>query len=243
MIAKLFARAKLVPEDAQIRKQIPEISDEAICALLAVKPYTMTSTERLWTMWQAMNHIAAANITGDVVECGVWKGGNLALAGIACEARGLERTIYGFDTYAGMSDPTEKDVSAAGKSAAQKFNDLQRNDHNEWCYSPIEEVRANIAQATKYDRYRFIIGKCEDTLQDAANLPNKIAVLRLDTDWYESTKAELEVLYPLLVSGGILILDDYGHWGGARQAADEYFATRPALLSRIDYTGRLHIKP
>jgi O-methyltransferase len=243
VIAKLFSRARRVPADVEMRKQIPEISDEAIRALLAVKPYTMTSTERLWTMWQAVTHVAAANIPGDIVECGVWKGGNLALAGIACAARGLDRTIYGFDTYAGMSDPTEKDVSATGKSAAQKFADLQRADHNEWCYSPIDEVKANIATVTAYDRYRFVVGKCEDTLQVAGNLPDRISVLRLDTDWYESTKAELEVLYPRLASGGILILDDYGHWGGAREAADEYFSTRPALLSRIDYTGRLHIKP
>jgi hypothetical protein len=237
MIVRLFRRKE--KRDAfNIRKQIPEISDDAVHALGLVKPYTMTSVERLWAMWQSLTHIAAANIPGDIVECGVWKGGNLALAGLVCDAKGLDRSIYGFDTYTGMTAPTASD----GASALGKFEKFQR-EGSEWCYSPLDEVKANIARVTKYDRYRFIAGKCEDTLSDPANLPEQISILRLDTDWYESTKAELEVLYPRLSPGGILILDDYGHWGGARQAADEYFSTKPALLSRIDYTGRLHIKP
>ena len=75
-------------------------------------------------------------------------------------------------------------------------------------------------------------------------LPSGIALLRLDTDWYESTKHELEHLYPLLVSGGVIIIDDYGHWKGAKKAVDEYIKDNnlPLLLNRIDYTGRIGIK-
>jgi hypothetical protein len=189
-----------------------------------------------------MHHIAAVPLEGDIVECGVWRGGNLILAGIVCERLNLNRTVYGFDTYTGMSEPTAADVNIAGTAAADKFKRLQRVDRNDWCYASEEEVRNNIATETRYSRYRLIAGKCEDTLQDAANLPERIALLRLDTDWYESTKVELEVLYPRLVCGGILIIDDYGHWGGARQAVDEYFAGTPVLLTRIDYTARLLIK-
>jgi O-methyltransferase len=243
MLANLFTRARRATVEPTIRSLIPEIPDTAVEALLTVKPYTMTSIERLWAMWQAVNHIADTKAPGDIVECGVWKGGNLALAGMICEARGLDRTIYGYDTYAGMSNPSDKDMLRSGQSVVERFEKLDRGDHNEWCYSPIDEVRANIARSTKYDRYRFVVGKCEETLRDPANLPERIAVLRLDTDWYESTKAELEQLYPRVIPGGIVIFDDYGHWGGARQAVDEYFAGTPVLLTRIDYTGRLLVKP
>jgi len=88
----------------------------------------------------------------------------------------------------------------------------------------------------------LVAGAVEDTLPDRA--PMEIALLRLDTDWYASTKHELETLYPRLVSGGVLMLDDYGHWTGCRKAVDEYFAANaPApLLNRIDYTARVATK-
>jgi hypothetical protein len=89
----------------------------------------------------------------------------------------------------------------------------------------------------------LVKGPVESTIP--ATIPDQLAILRLDTDWYESTKHELDHLYPRLVSGGILIIDDYGHWQGARQAVDEYFARQnlKPLLSRIDYTCRIMIKP
>jgi hypothetical protein len=88
----------------------------------------------------------------------------------------------------------------------------------------------------------FIKGKVEETIP--GTLPKEISLLRLDTDWYESTLHNLVHLYPLLRKGGILILDDYGHWQGARKATDEYFARENIIpfLSRIDYTGRLYVK-
>lgn len=236
----LFARRS--KKHRGVRENIPEATEEAVGAIEAVQPYTMTGVERLWAMWQAMHHAAAVPLQGDIVECGVWRGGNLILAGLICERLGLDRTIYGFDTYAGMSEPTAADVNFGGVTAVSKFQSLQRADHNEWCYASLDDVRANIAATTSYPRYRLIVGKCEETLQDPANLPERIAVLRLDTDWYESTKVELEQLYPRLVSGGILIIDDYGHWGGARQAVDEYFAGAPVLLTRVDYTARMLVK-
>lgn len=107
----------------------------------------------------------------------------------------------------------------------------------------LEEVRSNLL-GTGYpaERVTFVKGRVEDTLPRV--LPGPIALLRLDTAYYESTKRELEQLYPLLVLGGVLIIDDYGHWKGARRAVDEYFAAsglRP-FLHRIDYTGRLVLK-
>lgn len=237
----LFARKK-PGLDEEIRRLVPEASPEAVHAISVVRPFTMTGIERLWAMWQAMQYVATAPIDGDIVECGVWRGGNLLLAGLASEKFGLDRTIYGFDTYAGMSEPTDADVNNSGRAADEKFRASQKGDHNDWCYASIEDVRANVGGNTRHSSYRFIVGKCEETLRDPANLPERIALLRLDTDWYESTKAELEILYPRLAPGGILIIDDYGHWQGARQAVDEYFADTAVFMARIDYTARLIVK-
>jgi hypothetical protein len=119
---------------------------------------------------------------------------------------------------------------------------MQRDGHNEWCYSPLDEVKRNLAR-TGYpaERVVYVQGKVEDTIP--GTLPERTALLRLDTDWYSSTRHELEHLYPGLVAGGVLVLDDYGTWQGARQATDEYFAARgPLLLNRIDSTGRIAVK-
>ena len=107
----------------------------------------------------------------------------------------------------------------------------------------LEEVQKNMS-LTKYptEKIHFVKGKVEDTIPDKA--PEKIAILRLDTDWYESTKHELEYLFPRLIEGGILIIDDYGHFEGSRIAVDEYLEKNNIhdFLHRIDYTGRLLVK-
>jgi O-methyltransferase len=98
--------------------------------------------------------------------------------------------------------------------------------------------------STGYDmgRIHFVKGKVEDTIPNGA--PSRIAILRLDTDWYESTRHELENLYPRLSPRGVLIIDDYGHWAGCRQAVDEYIHSNKIklLLNRVDYTGRVAVK-
>ena len=112
-----------------------------------------------------------------------------------------------------------------------------------WCYAPLDAVReAVLSSGYPSRKITFVKGRVEDTLPQAA--PEKIAILRLDTDWYESTRHELETLYPRLVRGGVLILDDYGHWQGAKKAVDEYIEKNDLklFLSRTDYTGRVAIK-
>ena len=103
-------------------------------------------------------------------------------------------------------------------------------------------AKRNISKNTSSNKYKLIKGPVEDTLNVEENLPKKISVLRLDTDFYESTKKELEILYPRLVKNGILIIDDYGHWQGSRKAVDEYFQNDEVLLNYIDYTCRMIIK-
>ena len=150
-----------------------------------------------------------------------------------------DRQIYMYDTYAGMAEPTEKD----GTEATSGWRNNQKPSHNDWCYSPLDEVRRNMA-ATRYpaDKVLFIQGKVEDTIPQT--IPDQIALLRLDTDWYTSTRHELCHLFPRLSRNGVLLLDDYGHWAGARDAVNGYLETNniPLMLQRIDYSGRLAIK-
>ena len=209
-----------------------------------VHPFTMTSLERRASLLGAVDHIAKHRIAGDIVECGVWRGGSMMAVALALIARGdTSRHLYLYDTFEGMSEPTAEDKSVSGESAEAQLARTAR-DHALWAVASLEDVQANL-WSTGYPREQihFIKGKVEDTIP--AMLPSRIALLRLDTDWYESTRHELAHLYPLLSRHGILIIDDYGHWQGARQAVDEFFAQqkfRP-LLSRLDYTGRLVIKP
>ena len=112
-----------------------------------------------------------------------------------------------------------------------------------WAYAPTERVRHNLG-STGYPEAQvtYVRGPVEETIP--GTMPHRIALLRLDTDWYASTAHELRHLFPRLVTGGVLIIDDYGHWEGARRAVDEYFRDSDAkvLLNRIDYTGRIGVR-
>jgi len=209
---------------------------------------TMGSPERLIATINACKHACLAGIDGDFVECGVWRGGHALAAKMVFEHYGSTKTVHLFDTFAGMSAPTEEDKAAGSDEAAEsKFRERQKGDHNDWCYASLEDVQANFRQAgVDLSGVRFVKGDVVDTLAEPANLPATLSVLRLDTDWYASTKAELEILYPRLTLGGSLLIDDFGHWEGARKAVEEYFAAQPAshrpLLHYTDYTGRMGVK-
>ena len=199
----------------------------------------MTSAERMYALWTAVRWIVSSKTPGDIVECGVWKGGSSMLMALTLLRMGdVTRSIFLFDTFTGMTEPTERD----GTATVRQWRKLERGDHNEWAYGPLSEVQRNLS-STGYptERVHFIQGPVEETLPSAQ--PTEIALLRLDTDWYELTRHELVHLYPRLQDGGVLVIDDYGHWAGARAAVDEYFESNgPVLLSRVDYTGRLSVK-
>jgi hypothetical protein len=219
-------------------------SDRKIFRYVRDKQLSTSSDERLFATFMACRYVVDANIAGDFVECGVWRGGNSIIAAEVFTGLPVPRFVWLFDTFAGMTQPTAVDINFRGEPAAAKFRLSERSDHNEWCFSPIEEVKANFANAGLLtDQVRFIKGDVAKTLSGSGELPAAIAILRLDTDWYESTKVELEALYPRLVPGGVLIIDDYGHWGGARKAVDEYFGARPRpFLQYIDETARIGVK-
>lgn len=214
-------------------------------AVDAVRPFTMTSGPRLVALCEAVRYLMASAIPGDIVECGVWRGGSMMAVARTLIAGGTtERVLHLFDTFEGMTQPTQEDVSFEGQTAAYLLDTEDKAQAaSVWCVASIDEVRHNM-KSTGYpeERLRYVKGRVEDTIPQ--NAPKQIALLRLDTDWYESTRHELEHLYPRLVPGGVLVLDDYGHWQGARQAVDEYFVQsgKAPLLQRIDYSGRLAIK-
>lgn len=221
----------------------PDIDDEARNVIEMVSPFTMTSPERILAVRDAVRYVSRHRVPGDIVECGVWRGGSMMAAALTLLASGDRRHLWLYDTFEGMSPPAEADRDVHGTDAATLLAAEDRRTGDTWCYSPLDDVRQNVL-ATGYPEalVRFIQGRVEETVP--ASAPEQIAILRLDTDWYESTRHELEQLYPRLSVGGVLIIDDYGHWQGARRAVDEYIESTGArlLLSRIDYTGRLAVK-
>ncbi len=210
------------------------------------KPHTMTSAERLYALYKSVEYLVKASIPGDIVETGVWLGGSCMLAAETLLRLGdRSRRILLFDTFEGHPRPDrEKDVDIWGNRASEEW-ERQTAQHGagKWGYASLEQVKANLAQ-TGYpsDKLVFVKGKVEETI--LANIPPQVALLRLDTDWYESTKASLDYLYPKLAPGGVLIIDDYGHYKGQKQAVDEYFAAlgEHPLLHRIDYSCRVMLK-
>src|SRR5262245_60900254 len=208
-----------------------------------VKGLTATSPGRMVGLMDAVKYVVANRIEGAFVECGVWRGGSSMIAAYTLlEAGDTSRDLYLFDTFEGMSPPTDKDVMFDGTKAEDLLNGSERREEldNYWCIGSIENVRRNML-STGYPegKIRLVKGKVEDTIP--AQAPERVALLRLDTDWYESTKHELKHLYPRLCDNGVLIIDDYGHWQGARQAVDEYFDQQNyhPLFARMDYSARM----
>lgn len=233
-----------------IRYQAKEIYSADVPASLIevykkVKPYTMTSPERVFSLCEAVKYIHEKNIEGDIVECGVWKGGSMmAVAETLLRSGDTSRNLYLFDTFEGMAPPTDKDVDIAGVTAESLLEQSDKmKDDSVWCRATLEMVKSAV-NSIGYpgEKIHFVKGMVEQTIP--LNAPDKIALLRLDTDWYESTKHEMEHLFPRLSIGGVLIIDDYGHWQGARKAVDEYLERNKIkiLLNKIDYTGRIAVK-
>lgn len=220
-----------------------DYDDEAKDIIRAVKPYSMTSPERLNAFILATRYVARHNIPGDIVECGVWRGGSMqACARTLLSAGETERELYLFDTYEGMTPPTAEDLRRDGRPA-QELLDAQGKDRPIWAVASLEDVKAGF-DTVPYpkERVHYVQGRVEDTVP--AQAPEQISILRLDTDWYASTKHELEHLYSRLVSGGVLLIDDYGYWQGSRQAVDEFLdkTGERLLLLRMD-EGRIAVKP
>ena len=218
----------LIPLDME--KQFLEIYQ--VC-----KEYTVTSIERMYALYKATQYIIENRIPGDIVECGVWKGGSMMLCALTLQAlKDTRKSIYLYDTYSGMAEPMSKDVNYKGET-----EDVE--EINTWSSISLGTVK-KVMFSTEYppQNLYFIQGKVEDTIPGI--VPEKISILRLDTDFYESTYHEMVHMFPRLSPNGVLIIDDYGHWKGAREVVDKYINDNNIriLLNRIDYTGRLGIR-
>lgn len=211
-------------------------------------PYTMTSPERGYALYQAVRHIVAQTIPGCLVECGTWKGGSAMIMALTLKQLGAaNRPIILFDTFDGMTEASDLDLDRNGRPAdvlmAGEFGAATAELVT--ARAGLDEVRAAL-DSTGYDprRIRYVEGDIRQTAE--LTQTSRIALLRLDTDFYDSTLAELTQFYPRVSHGGIVIIDDYGHWQGCKQAVDDYFSsdeTAPSpFLMPIDYTGRMFVK-
>ena len=215
-----------------------------------VSRYTMTNEPQLLALIDAVRYCVAREIPGALAECGVWLGGSVLAMILTLQELGrADREIYLYDTFEGMTPPTEHDVSPFEQPALQSWRAYEDAGEQPWggLFEPgafnLPAVRALLHDSGyPQEMLHFVRGPVEDTLP--ARAPERLALLRLDTDWYGSTRHELDHLFPRLSAGGVLIIDDYGHWEGARRAVDEYFSNEhpPVLLTRIDYTARMGVK-
>ena len=229
-----------INHDNYWEKNIPEIDANDKLLIQSVGDYTMTPLIRRWNLLKALHYINKKKIEGDIVESGIWRGGNLFLAKKIQDKYypNIKRKFYGFDTFEGMTEPSVYDDSRM----LNIYKNLKKKN-KDWVKASINDVISyteNIFSST--ENFYFIKGRVEETLNQKNNLPNQIALLRLDTDWYESTKKELETLYPLLIENGVLIIDDYGDMVGCRKAVDEYFKEKNVLIISIDRSCRIIIK-
>jgi O-methyltransferase len=207
--------------------------------LQAVAPYTITAPETVGDLVDRAGYVVKNEIPGDFVECGVFRGGSAMAMALALMELGEKRNLWLYDTFTGMTVPTPVDIDVAGLHASDILSAVK-------CECGLLEVQANMASTGFGGDVVYVVGPVERRLLVPEFVPERIAILRLDTDWYESTKCELEILYPKLVHGGVLIVDDYGHWQGAKKAVDEYFgpeAISDTFFEKINYSVRVRIKP
>jgi O-methyltransferase len=180
---------------------------------------------------EAIIYCEENNIDGDYVECGVYTGNHPALACKTILENNFQfRNIYLYDTFTGLTKPGDLDNTLDGGAYQLSSADTLKtwlnhksNYGNNWCEESLEKVTEKMNE-TGYptDKIIYVSGDVRETLLITKNLPDKISVLRLDTDWYDSTKIELEVLYEKLSDGGVIIIDDYFHWNGQQIAVNEF---------------------
>jgi hypothetical protein len=220
-----------------------DYDEMALPILRAASRYTMTSKEKKYALYLATRYVVENDIPGAIVECGVWRGGSMHIVARTLDAIGdTSRELYLFDTFEGMTPPSDKDLTFSGKPVADLL-DSRPKTAKIWAVASLDDVKQGFEQVPyPTDKIHFIKGPVEETLPEQA--PDKIAILRLDTDWYESTRHELLTMYDRLSPGGVLIIDDYGSYQGAKQAVDEFIAeTGARLLLTPLGPGRIAVKP
>jgi O-methyltransferase len=186
---------------------------------------TLVGPERVHNLYVLAKRIEKENIPGDVIECGVCNGGTAALLARFATRSRLDRTIWLLDSFQGMPVTTPEDGDAAKAHIGKEVGDIGRVKR------ALERVRADMS------RVRIVPGWFQDTFPSVS--AQRIALLNIDADWYESVKLCLETFYDRVATGGFISFDDYGHWPGCRRAVDEFFEARqlPYRLQPVDYTA------
>jgi O-methyltransferase len=232
------------PRPKREQKLPADMDEEAKEIIRAVRPFTMTSADKLYALILATRYVVEHSIPGGIVECGVWRGGSMQAAARTLLACGdTSRDLCLFDTYEGMPPPSDADVRSADGNSAEELLAASTRTSKVWAVATLDDVREAFASVPyPRERVHFVKGLVEDTVPGEA--PDQISILRLDTDWYESTRHELDHLYPRLSPGGVLLIDDYGYWQGSRRAVDEFLERTGArlLLQRMS-SGRVAVKP
>ncbi len=216
-------------------------------ALKVIDDFTMCTYERMVTLWQQVRYLDQAGIVGCFVECGTWRGGAMGMMALSHMASGQpSRVVHLFDSFEGLPEPIgEKDgqmaVDYANNRASGNLDSIRR------CVGSLEDNRRLLEEIVKYPSSlsRYHVGWFQDTVPAVAREIGPIALLRLDGDWYESTRICIETLGPNVVSGGIVVIDDYGKWPGCKAAADEYLSRLPRklFLNHIDPSARYYLVP
>ena len=221
------------------KNDILRLRVEKAHVFLKVLPYTMAGYKRLANAYDLAQDIENNGVKGSFVEFGVWKGGISGAMAKVADSRGSKRIVWLFDSFEGLPEPTDKDGGVAQEyaedKATGKFESIKR------CVGPLEDVQHLLFSVLRLQKENIKVEKgwFQETLPLVKTELGPIAILRLDADWYESTKYLLEELYDQVVSGGYIIIDDYGHWEGCKKAVDEFMEKRniKTELIRIDYTG------
>lgn len=235
------------------------LEEEANENVLKVRAYTMLPYVRLVTLYQQAVHCEKAGIQGSFVECGVWKGGAVALMALANMNHGKgPRHIHLFDAF---DDICEPDANIDGERAlgdARRYTGI--DSRMSGTLKPVKgfydafgghgelgENKRLLENVINYnpDYLHYHKGWFQDTLPEDSSQITDIAILRLDADWYASTKVCLDYLYDKVVSGGFIIVDDYGYYEGCKKAVDAFIQgikTR-VFLNQVDHGCIYWIKP
>jgi len=186
-----------------------------------VKPNTMVPKGRIDSLEKSLKSVISNNIPGDIVECGTWRGGLAALMLHYIIKNNLSKKLYIYDTFKGMPEPGIKDDARA----MEKYSRTRDGEFSDWCRADLNTVKNTLSKVSPnfHEHCTLIEGMVEQTLDNCE--VSTIALCRIDTDFYDSTKKEFDVLYPKISVGGYMLVDDYTAWGGCRKAVHEYLAT------------------
>ena len=196
-----------------------------------VSSYGEFHNDALYQVLNAVNHIITNNIDGDLIEIGVYKGVMVAAMCAKLLQLGVtDRKIHLYDTFEGMVQPTYKDIYCNTGENADINNPAVKS------VSPLENVKYNIS-LIDYPSANIIYHKGDICKTNLDEIPQKIAFLRLDTDWYESTKFELQYFIPFVSNNGVVTQDDYGWWKGASDAVNEYLSNKNIDIKLLNPHG------